>query len=226
MKLKTLKKIIYSFFKNLQETIYVIYDSKFKYKKKDRVLFLDLGANIGQAYNWFSKFFKGENIDFELFEPNPYCFQKLKELKEVRQGKVKIRNLGVGTKNKKVKFYGLNQKNKYSLGGSTLKEHNSLFYTNEQNEFIDVEVIDLGEYLLKKSKKYNKIIVKMDIEGSEVEILENLIQTNNNKLINVLYVEFHSQYRSAKQAEFIKIKELKIINSLKLINTLSTRIWH
>ena len=63
---------------SLIETIFVLFDSRFLINKKDKVIFLDLGANIDQGYTWFSKFFKGENIDFELFEPNPYCYKKLK----------------------------------------------------------------------------------------------------------------------------------------------------
>ncbi len=38
----------------------------------------------------------------------------------------------------------------------------------------------------------------MDIEGLYFEILENPFQTNNIKIINILYVEFHFQYRTAK----------------------------
>ena len=41
----------------LYETIYAIIDSKILINKNDKVLFIDLGSNLGQAYKWFSKFF-------------------------------------------------------------------------------------------------------------------------------------------------------------------------
>ena len=69
------------------ETIYAIIDSKILINKNDKVLFIDLGSNLGQGYECFSKFFKGPNIHFELFEPNPYCYKKLIELKEFKEKK-------------------------------------------------------------------------------------------------------------------------------------------
>ena len=49
-------------FISLRELIYVLIDSRFLIRKTDKVLFLDLGSNIGQGYKWFSKFFQGSNI--------------------------------------------------------------------------------------------------------------------------------------------------------------------
>ena len=192
---KFLEKINY--IKNsILETIFVLFDSRFLIKKNDKVLFLDLGANIGQGYSWFSKFFKGENIDFELFEPNPYCYKKLKKYVNIKNKTVITHNLGVSTSSGKVKFYGLKEEgNVYSLSGSIVKNHNSIHYKTKEENAIEIETINLGKFLVNKSKTYDKIIIKMDIEGAEVEILEKLISTKLANLINILYVEFHSQYQ-------------------------------
>ncbi len=58
--------------------------------KNHKVLFVDLGANLGQSYKWFKKFFNHENVHFELFEPNPNCCDRLKQLPEIISGKVKL----------------------------------------------------------------------------------------------------------------------------------------
>ena len=224
---KFLEKINY--IKNsILETIFVLFDSRFLIKKNDKVLFLDLGANIGQGYSWFSKFFKGENIDFELFEPNPYCYKKLKKYVNIKNKTVITHNLGVSTSSGKVKFYGLKEEgNVYSLSGSIVKNHNSIHYKTKEENAIEIETINLGKFLVNKSKTYDKIIIKMDIEGAEVEILENLISTKLANLINILYVEFHSQYQvKSKHSRLIRVREKKIIKSLKKFNNLYFRLWH
>ena len=210
------------------ETIFVILDSRFLINKNDKVLFLDLGANIGQGYNWFSKFFKGENIDFELFEPNPYCYKKLKNYVNIKNKTVITHNLGVSTKSGKVKFYGLKEEGDiYSLSGSIVKNHNSIHYKTKEENAIEIETINLGKFLIHKSKTYDKIIIKMDIEGAEVEILEQLISTEIANLIDILYVEFHSQYQvKSKHSRLIRVREIKIIKSLKKFNNLYFRLWH
>ena len=210
------------------ETIFVLLDSRFLIKKNDKVLFLDLGANIGQGYSWFSKFFKGENIDFELFEPNPYCYEKLKNYVNIKNKTIFTHNLGVSTNSGKVKFYGLKEEGDiYSLSGSIVKNHNSIHYKTKEENAIEIETINLGKFLINKSKTYDKIIIKMDIEGAEVEILEQLISTKVANLIDILYVEFHSQYQvKSKHSRIIRVREKKIIKSLKKFNNLYFRLWH
>ena len=233
--LKYCRKYVNKFFEKINyiknsiiETIFVLFDSRFLINKDDQVLFLDLGANIGQGYNWFSKFFQGENINFELFEPNPYCYKKLKKSVKIKNKKVITHNLGVSTSSGKVKFYGLKEEgDMYSLSGSIVKNHNSIHYKTTEENAIEIETINLGKFLINKSKTYDKIIIKMDIEGAEVEILEKLISTEIANLIDILYVEFHSQYQvKSKHSTLIRIREKNIIKSLKKFNNLYFRLWH
>ena len=68
-------------------------------------------------------------------------------------------------------------------------------YPKNQEPVINVKIINFSEYLQQKSKEFETIVVKMDIEGAEVDLLEKMIDNNTIKLINYLYVEFHSQYQ-------------------------------
>lgn len=58
-----------------------------------------------------------------------------------------------------------------------------------------------------KLEKNNKIIMKIDIEGDEYEIIDEVI--NNNKNIEMLIIEFHN----------LDINELKFISIIKKLNT-------
>ena len=209
----------------LYETIYAIIDSKILINQNDKVLFIDLGSNLGQGYEWFSKFFKGPNIHFELFEPNPYCYKKLIELKDFKEKKIHINNLGAGVEDGTVKFYGLYE-DKYSQAGSILEEHKSMFNTTNDEHYIEVEVFDLVNYLIEKKKEFDKIIIKFDIEGIEIEILEKLISTKVVEFVDIIYVEFHSQYLEPEISKKRRKRELQIIKSINLLERTHLRIWH
>ena len=194
----------------------------------EKVLFVDLGANIGQGYTWFKQYFSQSNVSFELFEPNPFCYEELLKLPDVISGKVLVHNVGVGVKAGSFKFFGLSEceGGKYSQGGSFVKEHNSNWYKSSNDAALDAEVISFVEYLIEKSDLFDRMIVKMDIEGAEIDLLEGLIASNSVKYIDTLYVEFHSQYQEGRQSLLTKRREKVILKKLAEYSNLKVRIWH
>jgi len=215
-------------FHRCEEWFFAVKDSRSLSKKTNTILFVDLGANLGQGYSWFSNHFDGDNIKFELFEPNPYCLAELKQLADVKNGKVKLHGVAVGPKAGNFKFYGLaeNEGGKYSEGGSILKTQNSAWYEASSDLAIDVEVIDFSKYLKEKSKNYETILVKMDVEGAEVELLEKMIKDFSIDLIDYLYVEFHSQFLDEESSTLTKRREENIIKELRKKKGFNLRIWH
>jgi FkbM family methyltransferase len=210
------------------ELFYAKYDSRDSVIANQKVLFIDCGANIGQGYHWFSKFFNQSNIEFEMFEPNPNCYPFLKAIPEVKNGKVKLNEGGVGTEDSFVKFYGLNESEGgiLSQGGSVNVDHNSNFYKGSESKAIEVKIFNFSDYLQKKSCVYDKIIVKMDIEGAEVDLLETMIANKAIEHINVLYVEFHSQYQEPKASKATRIREDNIKSKIHNDTNTLLRIWH
>ena len=212
---------------NIKESRWIKKDAN-RLSKDEKVLIVDLGANLGQSYKLFRKYFKFKNVKFELFEPNPFCCNELKKLPEIVSGKVKLYNSGAGLKSGHTNFYGLNDNEggKFSQGGSIVEHHNSHWYKSTKSKSIRVNIINFSNYLISKSKKFNRILVKMDIEGAEVSLLENLISKGTIKKIDVLYLEFHSKYQKSRLSKKTRIRELKILDKLKNINKLKLRLWH
>jgi len=210
------------------ELLYANYDSRSQYSETENVLFVDCGANLGQGYHWFSKFFNQSNIEFEMFEPNPNCYPFLEEIPAVKSGKVKLNKGGIGREDSHVNFYGLDDSEGgiLSQGGSTNIEHNSKFYSGSEPKSIEVKIFNFSEYLQRQSALYDKILVKMDIEGAEVELLESLIADKSIEYINVLYVEFHSQFQDSEASKITKIREDRIISKIKNETNTLLRIWH
>lgn len=210
------------------EHLYVIYDSRQINAGKERVLFVDCGSNVGQGYQWFSRFFNDPRIEFELFEPNPNCHPFLEKIVAHSDGKVRLNKVGAGTEDCVLNFYGLDdaEGGELSQGGSIVKVHNSDRYAASDRKAIEVQVIDFATYLTDKRREFEKIVVKMDIEGAEVDLLEKMIGENSIDVIDILYVEFHSQYQVPPTSEITKERETKIIRHLRSHPGVRFRLWH
>jgi FkbM family methyltransferase len=226
-KIRLRLKLLFRRKRSDEEKLHAIRDS-LELQDAESVLFIDLGANLGQGYTWFSRYFDTPNVEFELFEPNPNCFAELLKLPGVRSGEVKVHNVGVGAAAGFFKFYGLaeGEGGKTSQGGSIVKEHNSNRYAASDDGAIDVEVINFSDYLREKAKNFKKIVVKMDIEGAEVDLLESMIENRSVDLIDYLYVEFHSQYQDEETAAVTRAREEAILTKLKKGSCTRVRVWH
>ena len=107
-----------------------------------------------------------------------------------------------------------------------LQNHNANAYITSRDKSIKVKVINFASYLESKSAEFDKIIVKMDIEGAEVELLEALLKQKKANLISVLYVEFHSQYQAIENSQSTRNREKQILKGFFEETDTNVRIWH
>jgi len=177
-------------------------------------IFIDLGANIGQAYQFFNSIYPNNHYDYILVEPNKFCTDKLKLL--VDNSNVTILQSAAWIKKEQKLFYGVAESgNSTTLGASIITNHKTKSYDVQKETAVLVETFDFSKFLLEKSLIYDEIIVKMDVESSEYDILEKLINDENIKLIDRLFVEFHSNWMKKS-----KVKDTYILREKKLIDTL------
>ena len=177
-------------------------------------IFIDLGANIGQAYQFFNSIYTNKHYDYILVEPNKFCIDKLKLL--VVNSDVTILESAAWIKKEQKLFYGVAESgNTTSLGASIISNHKTKSYNVQKETAVLVETFDFSKFLLEKSLIYDEIIVKMDVESSEYDILEKLIEDENIKLIDRLFVEFHSNWMKKS-----KVKDTYILREKKLIDIL------
>lgn len=130
---------------------------------------LDLGANIGYYAIMEAKKI-GKTAKIYAIEPDPRNFEylkknislnKLEKIFEIEQG-------AISNKTQQAEFL-LSSKTNLSSFNLNKKEINS--------NSIMVQTYDLGEYL--KNKRRIDLI-RMDIEGHEIEVFESLINFSNN----------------------------------------------
>ena len=212
--------------KTFKFTTMIKSDASFVYQNNAKVLVIDLGANLGQAYNLLKKSFNGKNTTFHLFEPNPNCIAYLNKELDVDNSLLKIYSKAAGIFDGKTKLFGLgvNEGGLFSQGASIIQKHNSTAYSNEEEQAQEVEVTDFNKYFQDAKDNFDGIVLKMDVEGAELDLLENLITADLIKYVDVLYVEFHSQYRCDDVADTVKERELRIIHQLKKLDMIF-RIW-
>ena len=201
-------------------------DARFVYQNNATVLVIDLGANLGQAYNLLKLSFKGKNTTFHLFEPNPNCIAYLNNQLAVDNSFLKIYPKAAGISDGKTMLFGLgvNEGGLFSQGASIIQNHNSIAYSNNEEQAQEVEVVDFNKYFQHAKDDFDGIVLKMDVEGAELDLLENLFRADLIKYVDVLYVEFHSQYRCDNVSDAVKERELRIIHQLKKLDMIF-RIW-
>ena len=210
--IKRLRKKIFAK-KNQQVTFNRILDFVPDISKGD--IIIDCGANIGDVIKPIS------NIGCKIiaFEPNPYAFkvlyQKFKNCKNI-----KCISKAISTSNGKAKLYLHENSEKdnlfWSTGSSLL---NNKVNVNKKN-YVFVEKIDFSKYLLSIEKDIK--VVKIDIEGEEISVLNQIIDYGlHNKIHNIL-VETHQKKIPSQNVELDKLK--KRINKMNISNI--SLEWH
>lgn len=83
-------------------------------------------------------------------------------------------------------------------GGSTITDlKNKIKDTSERNDLyewhedIEVESIDLSQWILENFDKDDFIVLKMDVEGAEYTILPKMIEDNSIGYLNSAFIEWH-----------------------------------
>jgi FkbM family methyltransferase len=180
-------------------------------------LFVDLGANIGGGFSYFSTVFSPRQYTYHFFEPNPHCVAQLKKrlAKTYFAKPYKIYPNAAWVKNETLKFFGIAESdNKTTEGGSILADHNSLFYKSNPRKALKVKAVDMAQYLARMETQYDSLVIKMDIEGAELEVLEHLWKKPNLfTKPTVMFVEFHSIYLTGKARQKAKQRELAIMRN-------------
>ena len=166
-------------------------------------IFLDGGTHYGQGLQQFIQMY---NITPEwtihTFEANPVTHTHFleKNTNLLQDFNINHYNKALSNKNGIVTIHQETPPNEDNSGmGSSiisLDKWNPWDGTLRENfkTSSEVECINLSEFILNNFSKEDFIVVKLDIEGSEYDVLESLIETEAIFYINDLYVEFHSRF--------------------------------
>jgi FkbM family methyltransferase len=170
--------------KNYKETSFIIPDI---FLDKNSVV-LDVGANIGRFTSVFSRY----GCRVFSFEPTSATFNILKNrFRDINN--IFLKQNACWIKEDKIKLYHheLSKYNKvyWSDGNSLIKNKTNVL----ENDYEEVEAIDLSKFIFEITKDKPIDLIKMDIEGAEIEVINHLIDTKAIYKVNYLICETHEQ---------------------------------
>ena len=169
---------------------------------------IDCGANVGE----FTKLFLEKGFIVDAFEPDPIAINELK--KKCKKNKnLNLLQSAVGLKDNMQKLFRyrkFDENDPYSTQGSSLLDYRS----GTNKPFVEIKVIDFINHINKQKKEIS--LLKMDIEGSEIEILNKIIDLNMHDKIKYIFVETHERFSHKLGLETAKLK-LRI-NNLNINN--------
>ncbi len=193
LRTKIIQKIIH-----INEVIFFYPKLKKFYKtnlSSNKVNIIDVGANKGQSIDFFLKINKNATIN--SFEPNKKLFNFLK-IKYNLNSNIIIHNLGLSNIKGELTFHEnimdetstfeeLNLESKY------LEKKAKVLGVNIEKIIVSnykVEVIRLVDFLKENANKVFDVL-KIDVEGHELQCLQGLFNKQNIK-IDIKYIQLES----------------------------------
>lgn len=168
---------------------------------------LDIGANVG-VVSWL---FLWKQCYVVAVEPHPVAFQKLKRAFEFNPN-IELINAAVSTEKKEyVKLYlhiqDYTNTSKFSLGSSLRADK-----PNVGQAFVEVRNLDILEIV----KRFQNVkIIKVDIEGYEVELIPYIFGSEEISIIDNIFVELHDKKWSGIREETRMLTQNKFIKNAK-----------
>lgn len=170
-------------------------------------IFFDCGTHLFQGFNQFSeKYSIDQDWECYCFEANPitYKMSKSNYFDLLNQGfDIKHFNAAVSDKRGFVDvncavayYYDESEEGSFTSQASNILSvpPNPSPLTRYDNNIHKVRSIDFSEFIKQVASPEDFVLIKMDIEGSEFEVLDKLIYDNNLIYINDIHIEFHEHF--------------------------------
>lgn len=164
-------------------TIFVgvfIYEEYVFITEKEAPRIIDCGSNVGVTLAYFKQLYPKAEIN--LFEPLPENIQYLKQnIENNNFTKVILNPVAVGGMKGTLTLYGKQQAG--SLHPEKVNVQSNIF----KDHISEVQVVRLSEYIGDQVVDF----LKIDIEGAEDDVIQDLVDTNTLRQVRQLVLEYH-----------------------------------
>jgi FkbM family methyltransferase len=174
-------------------------DWKRQAQRPPRCIFIDLGAADGNTFNRFlsngfgdvSKCPSHGSYEAILVEANPVFNKPLQSLEKNFSGKVRsvISTAAYMCEGKTSFFLDTVDVDQHFWGSSMSPNARDVQRSGKRK--VTVPLVNLNRLLWETAIKEDYVLVKMDVEGSEHDILPCLANSRSAELVDALYVEQH-----------------------------------
>ena len=173
-------------------------------------LVIDAGANLGEISNFFLE----KDFIVHAFEPDPIAIKNFNK-SALKNNNLILNQSAIGIKNENQILYRyrkFDENNPNSTEGSSMLANRA----GKGKPHSEIKVINFIEYI--QTLKQNVSLIKMDIEGKEIEIINELIDKGLNEKIGFIFVETHERFSHKLAIETCKLKLRIKKNNIKNIN--------
>lgn len=172
-------------------------------------IFIDGGARIGESIEYLLDKRKDlEGCDVYFFECNSDHIETLYEIKKNnRKYNFHVREEAIWIEDGIMPFYI--SVDKWGDLGCTLDSSKTEKLDLENPRI--VKTIDISKFIDNFSDN-DYLILKLDIEGSEYEVISKLIETEKIKKIKEIYIEWHDHFFSGKKNSSVLKEKLSKID--------------
>ena len=151
------------------------------------MVIIDCGANVGDMTSRFAR--TGATV--HAFEPNPLCYSIIKR-RFARMNKVTCHNKGVMSRQCKLSLSTPEPHGGFDSVGVTVS---SSFVHDDFGvpaSAVEVECIDLADFIEQLGADVS--LLKMDIEGAEVQVINHLLDRGVLGRVRLAIVETHERF--------------------------------
>jgi FkbM family methyltransferase len=171
-------------------------------------MFIDLGAADGNTFQHFLKNGYGNvsacpsggQWEAILIEANPIFSRSLMQLQQIYSGAVRSLIGAAYMCEGTTSFYLDTVDVEQNYWGSSMSP-NARDVQRSGKKQITVPLTNIARLIVESTIPEDYVLVKMDIEGSEHDIVPCLVQSSAAKLIDALYVEKHPQEWSTSDGD-------------------------
>lgn len=169
---------------------YKIFKAIISRSRNSRIILIDVGANLGQEIEEFSSVAINHGIDYQIysFEPVQEFYEMLLEKYSelINQKKLVLKNIAIG-ENGKIKLHIKDANPMLNDGSSIFKSKSNL-----SNDYRIVNGSKLSQLLDNTLiNENNQVILKIDAEGVEYRILNDLLRHDLLQKISMIFIEDH-----------------------------------
>lgn len=184
--------------------------------------FIDCGANIGYFSCMAATLVGHRGGQVVSIDANPYCIERIRDSKAVgHYANLHIIPCAVGDRDGQIEFNLANDRMYSSLANL-----NGLDFTSTKSTIV-VPLRKLDDILRESSFECRRPVrlIKLDVEGAEIDVLRGAEDAINAKSLDYIYVEIHDKQIRLRGQDPQRLLSLLAARGFELVEQFGTNVF-